>query len=161
LGSVAIRFDKFNVETEDGGRFLLAEQHRFLGVFTFDDDAPTQVLGTWLENEVILEVNIGPVTPSWLARGLKRVEPSDLFYLVVNQVFHVVCGVARRLISGTRHDFNQLSLCEEDHAFSTSPIDLKTLQRPSLLTVSTYEYRIDLVLQVARRKPSNPAVCFW
>lgn len=160
-GSVPIRFNKLSVEMEDGGRFLLAEQHRFLSVFTFDDDAPTQVLGIWLENEVILEVNIGPVTPSRLAWGLKRVEPSDLFYLVVNLVFHMVCRVARRSISGTRDDFSQLSSCEEDHGLLNSSIGLKMFQRPSLLTVSTYEYRIDLVLQVARRKPSNPAVYSW
>lgn len=138
LGSAPIRFDKLNVKLEDGGRFLLAKQHRFLSVFTFDDDAPTQVIGTWLENEVILEVNIRPVTPSRLARGLKRVEPSDLFYLVVNQVFDVICGVARRLISGTRDNFNQLSLCEEDHGL----LNVAYRSEDDLTAISTYCFHV-------------------
>lgn len=58
---------------------------------------------------MVLELNIGPVIPGRSSLNLERIESSNLFYLIVNQLFDLIYRVRLRLSSGTRHDLDQLS----------------------------------------------------
>jgi hypothetical protein len=58
---------------------------------------------------MVLELNIGPVIPGRSSWNLERIESSNLFYLIVNQIFDLIYRIHLRLSSGTRNDLDQLS----------------------------------------------------